>query len=205
MKSDFVSDVRNLEAQARLEVSNWRIQGEPRKRGVYSLPESIVPSNGAHGEWRRISRHIEIAVADGFPFFALVEQERVTDGVGRELRRSEHRIRTTSDQPFEIIRAGHFQIDTDRMNARLERAMDRAGSTGISLHDDPACLDLISEGMALSPAGRLRFKADVRSFAEGRIGAFELVRRTVERQDGYDAKASLRQSITARAGRTMGR
>jgi len=96
-------------------------------------------------------------------------------------------------------------MDADRMNDRLERVLDRAKSAGIQLEHDPYCLNLISEGMALSPSGRLRFKADVRAFAEGRIGAFELVRRTVERQVGYDTKATIVQSITERGGWTIGR
>jgi hypothetical protein len=51
---------------------------------------------GEPEEWRHFSRHIEIAVADGLPFFALVESERVTDSLGRELRCSSPRIVSVS-------------------------------------------------------------------------------------------------------------
>jgi uncharacterized protein (DUF1778 family) len=79
MKSSFANDVRNVETQSQTVVENWRAQEGARIRTVYPLPDSVVKSAGHQEEWRQFSRHIEIAVAEGLPFFALVESERVTD------------------------------------------------------------------------------------------------------------------------------
>jgi hypothetical protein len=95
MKSNFVIDVRNVETQSQTDVANWRTQEAARIRTVYPLPDSTVKM-GEPEEWRHFSRHIEIAVADGLPFFALVESERVTDSLGRELRCSSPRIVSVS-------------------------------------------------------------------------------------------------------------
>ena len=193
MKSNFLNDVRNLKAQARIAVQ--RNQGESRTRARYALPGSIVKASGGQDAWREISRHIEIAVADGQPFFALVEMERVTDSLGRELHRSERRILTTSDQAGEIVRAGYLKLDADRVGERLERVMDRIQLAGSRLENDPDVLTKITEGLALSPAGRMRFRADAQAFAEGRLDAGELVRRTVERQIGYNAEMTVGRSM----------
>jgi hypothetical protein len=73
--------------------------------------------------------------------------------------------------------------------------MDRLTRAGSRLENDPDVLMKITEGLTLSPAGRMRFKADAHAFAEGRLGAGELVRRTVESQDGY--------TVAMTVGRTM--
>jgi hypothetical protein len=195
MKSNFAHDVRNLETQARAAVETWRAQGDSRKRAVYALPDSAVKSAGHQEEWRHVSRHIEIAVADAQPFFALVESERVTDTLGQELRRSNRRIVTTSDRAGEIVRAGYLRIDGDRVAERLDRVMDRLRLAGSRLENDPDVLTKITEGLTLSPAGRMRFKADAHAFAEGRLGAGDFVRRTVESQDGYDVAVRVGQSL----------
>lgn len=105
MKTDFLNDVRKLEAQAQVAVHSWRTRGDSRTQVPHALSQSIVKSSGGQDAWREISRHIDIAVAAGQPYFALVELERITDGVGREVRRNEPRILSTSDQAAEIVRA----------------------------------------------------------------------------------------------------
>ena len=195
MKTNFVNDVKNLEAQAQVAVQDWSNRGGARTQARHALSQSIVKSSGAQDAWREISRHIDIAVAAGQPYFALVELERVTDGLGRELRRNEPRILSTSDQASEIVRAGYFRIDGDRVAERLDHVMDRLRLAGSRLENDPDVLTKITEGLTLSPAGRMRFKADAHAFAEGRLGAGDFVRRTVESQDGYDVAVRVGQSL----------
>jgi hypothetical protein len=195
MKSNFANDVRKVETQSQTVVENWRAQEGARIRTVYRLPDSTVKSVGEREEWRHFSRHIEIAVADGLPFFALVESERVTDSLGRELRRASPRIVSVSDKGFEIVRDGYLRLDGDRVAERLDRVMERLRLAGSRLENDPDVLTKITEGLTLSPAGRMRFKADAHAFAEGRLGAGEFVRRTVESQDGY--------TVAMTVGRTM--
>lgn len=195
MKSSFANDVRNVEAQSQTVVENWRAQEGSRMRAVYPLPDSVVKSAGHQEEWRQFSRHIEIAVADGLPFFALVESKRVTDSLGRELRRSAPRIVSVSDKGFEIVRDGYLRLDGDRVAEQLDRVMDRLRLAGSRLENDPDVLTKITEGLTLSPAGRMRFKADAHAFAEGRLGAGDFVRRTVESQDGYEVAVRVGQSL----------
>jgi hypothetical protein len=161
MKTNFVNDVRHLEAQAQVAVQDWRNRGGSRTQARQALSQSIVKSSGAQDAWREISRHIEIAVAAGQPYFALVELKHVTDGLGRELRRSEPRILSTSDQASEIVRAGYLQLDADRLCERLDRVMGRIRRAGSRLETDPDVLSEITEGVSLSPAaecssGRMR-------------------------------------------------
>jgi hypothetical protein len=194
MKSTFVSNVRNVETQSQTVVEKWRAQEGSRIRAVYPLPDSTVKMGGSE-EWRHFSRHIEVAVADGLPFFALIESERVTDSLGRELRRSAPRIVSVSDKGFEIVRDGYLRVDGDRVAERLDRVMERIRRAGSRLENDPDALMKITEGLALSPAGRMRSRADVHAFAEGKLDAGELVRRTVERQTGYTAEVTLGRSM----------
>ena len=195
MKSSFANDVRNVEAQSQTVVENWRAQEGSPIRAVYPLPDSVVKSAGHQEEWRQFSRHIEIAVADGLPFFALVESERVTDSLGRELRRSAPRIVSVSDKGFEIVRDGYLRLDGDRVTERLDGVMDRLRLAGSRLENDPDVLMKITEDLELSPAGRMHFRADAHAFAEGRLEAGEFVRRTVNRQIKYDAGRTVTQSL----------
>jgi hypothetical protein len=194
MKSSFANDVRNVEAQSQTVVENWRAQEGSHIRSVYPLPDSTVKMSEPE-EWRHFSRHIEIAVADGLPFFALVESERVTDSLGRELRRSSPTIFSVSDKGFEIVRDGYLRLDGDRVAERLDRVMDRLRLAGSRLENDPDVLMKITEDLELSPAGRMHFRADVQAFAEGRLDARELVRRTVGRQIGYEATRTVSHSL----------
>ena len=79
MKTNFVTDVRNLESQAQVAVQDWSSRGGSRTQARHALSQSIVKSSGAQDAWREISRHIDIAVAAGQPYFALVELDCVTD------------------------------------------------------------------------------------------------------------------------------
>jgi hypothetical protein len=115
MKSNFANDVRKVETQSQTVVENWRAQEGSPIRAVYPLPDSTVKM-GEPEEWHHFSRHIEIAVAEGLPFFALMESELVTDSLGRELRRSSPRIVSVSDKGFEIVRDGYLRLDGDRVS-----------------------------------------------------------------------------------------
>jgi hypothetical protein len=120
----------------------------------------------------------------------------VTDSLGRELRRSSSRIVSVSDKGFEIVRDGYLRLDGDRVAERLDHVMDRLTRAGSRLENDPDVLVKITEDLELSRGGRMRFRADAHAFAEGRLEASEFVRRTVERQIGYEAARSVSQSIS---------
>jgi hypothetical protein len=119
----------------------------------------------------------------------------VTDGLGRELRRHGPRIFATSERAVDIVRAGYFRLDTDRVNECLDQLLNRTRLAGSRLENDPDVLTKITEGLTHSPAGRMRFKADAHAFAEGRIDAGDFVRRTVESQVGYDVAVRVGQSL----------
>ena len=122
----------------------------------------------------------------------------MTDSLGRELRRGEARILTTSEQAGDIVRAGYLRLDADRVSERLDRVMDRIRVAGGRLENDPDVLITITEGLALSPADRMRFRVDAYAFVEGRLDAREFVHRTVERQTGYTAEMMVGRSMGER-------
>ena len=91
--------------------------------------------------------------------------------------------------------SGEMRLFGLKVPAQLPQVMDRIGRAGSRLENDPDVLVKITEDLELSPAGRMRFRADAHAFAEGRLEAGEFVRRTVERQIAYEIGRTVSQSL----------
>lgn len=177
---------QEIQAEARqLMALGHRFQNEQRIAGA-NTPASavrVLAHLPANPETPERERRVEAAIAGGVLAFRLMERE--TDAPGSE--QSEHDAEGTlvasSASAYDVLRTGYELAEEDRLGVALERYAERNEDRADHAdHETVAEVEEILETELLPPADRLRTKAEVVEFLEGRLEPSALIARNIERQ-----------------------
>jgi hypothetical protein len=131
-------------------------------------------------------RRVEAAIVGGALVFRLMERETDLAGADRDERDGESSLVAASASAYDVLRTGYEMAEEDRLTAQLERFADRADPAD---GDSVAEVEAIVEANLLSPADRLRTKAETVDFIEGRLERSAFIAHVIERQcsraEGY--------------------
>lgn len=178
-------------AEARqLMVLSSQFQNEQRIAGlgasVAAVPRVLVnlPTNLATPGRER---HVEATIAGGALVFRLMERESDLPASDRGERDDEGTLLVSGASAYDVLRNGYELAEEERLGAELDHYSERSGDRA-----DPADGETVTEVEAiletnlLSPAERLRTKAEIVEFLEGRLKPSVLIAQVVERQCSRD-------------------
>ena len=132
-------------------------------------------------------RHVGAALVGGALVFRLMERETDALGSDREERAAEGTLVASSPSAFDVLSTGYEMAEEERLTAALERYAERSEDRA-----DPADgetvgeVEAILETKLLSPADRMRTRAEVVEFLEGRLEPSALIARNIERQSSRE-------------------
>jgi len=162
----------------------------PLPRVLVQLPDVQVTrkvETGAPGsESQRVNRHrhIEAAFEDDALIFRLMERETATGEAATLVRSVEPTEVMVSRSGFDLLHAGYEMVEEDRLFERLApysgRVEERDGRDPLD-EREVAEVEAVLETHLLPPSDRLRMKADVVEFLEGRLEAGVFIAHDIDR------------------------
>jgi hypothetical protein len=147
-------------------------------------------------------RYVAATVENGELVFHLMERDAGFVDIGHE-DDSAFAI-TSSFSAYDVLRVGYELAESERLAAAVEPYAETA-----AVSDDPAHWEKVTElaGILeldrLPVADRLRAKAEIMEFLEGRLGPSEFIAHAVERQyspDTYRANLSWKNELRFTVG-----
>jgi hypothetical protein len=160
----------------------------PLPRVLVRLPDSqatIRPAGNAGAEGIQTinrQRHIEAAMEHDELVYRLMERESATTGAGSVVRESEPAILMVSRSGFDLLHTGYQLVEEDRLTEALAPYAGRRDG------DEPADertigeIEEVLETNLLAHSDRLRTKAEIVEFLEGRLEASAFIARAIDRQ-----------------------
>jgi hypothetical protein len=179
MKTDqeIQQEAERLEQLAR----QWIVAGaNPAAATLAVLPETRI------GVAARLSRRllrIEAAREDDGPEFLLVQEDIEP---GEAPGSTEPFVLTRSSSAYDVLRDGYEEREEERLVEALTPLLNRAEADGFAEDADPelvAEIETLTEADHLNPSARLRNRADIVEFLEGRLEPGEFITSTIERQN----------------------
>ncbi len=159
-----------------------QFQNEQRIAGV-NTPASAVrvlahlPANPER------ERRVEAAIAGGALVFRLVERETDAPGSEQGEREAEGTPVASGVSAYDVLHTGYELAEEERLGVALERYAERSQDRADPAdHETVAEVEEILKTELLPPADRLRTKAEVVEFLEGRLKPSALIARNIERQ-----------------------
>ncbi len=181
------------EHRSRNEVSpaSARMSAGLESRVLFRFPDTLTTAtdgetgNSEEVETLRLARRIEVKLDGDRPEFLLVEEEYTADpGEGIERLHGPIPI-IKSDDVLDALSEGYQLGEEDRIGALLAPFTDRIGEEDFIDDADSELVEKIAsivEVGELGPAARLRAKADIAAFLEGRLESSEFISAAIERQ-----------------------
>jgi hypothetical protein len=126
---------------------------------------------------------VEIARDGDDPEFLLVEDEARSSGAGDSSESS--LILTRSDSAYDVLRDGYEALEEERLAEFLTPIANRNEVEGALEEADPDLIEEIEtfvEADQLLPSARIRTRADIVEFLEGRLSPSEFIAAAIERQ-----------------------
>ncbi|MBK9991873.1 MAG: hypothetical protein IPP19_14370 [Verrucomicrobia bacterium] len=169
-----------------------QFQNEQRIANASALavaPPRVLASLPLNQAMPTRERHVEAAFVGGALVFRLMERETDVPGADGIQREAEGTLLASSPSAYDVLSTGYELAEEERLAAALERYAERSEDC-----DDPADgetvveVEKILETNLLPHADRLRTKAEVVEFLEGRLEPSVLIARNIERQgarEGY--------------------
>lgn len=127
-------------------------------------------------------RHVEATMLGGALVFRLIERQNNSHEPKRD-QEADGILLASSPSAYEVLSAGYEMAEEERLAKDLEPYAERSEETV-----DPADRETVSSVEAilgssrLSSSDRIRTKAEIVEFLEGRLEPNELISRTIERQ-----------------------
>jgi len=169
----------------------------PLPRVLTRLPDSLVTTrHNAEPEsesvhTHRHQRHIEAAIEHDELVYRLMEQETETTGSGRVVREDAPAVVMVSHSGFDLLLAGHELVEEDRLGEKLAPYAERSErSDGSDPADERSVAEVeeILETNLLSLSDRLRAKAEIVKFLEGRLEASAFIAQAIDRQCARESR-----------------
>lgn len=154
-------------------------------RTVGRLPDSQVSvatgeAASAGATHRLRERHIEADIEHDELLFRLVERESELAADGRRLREASPETVMVSRSGFDLLLGGYELVEEERIGEALAPYADRD-----DMKADPeavAEVESILETSTLPVADRMRAKAEIVDFLEGRLEPGEFIEHAIDRQ-----------------------
>lgn len=159
----------------------------PLPRVLARLPDSVTTSrepgtDDVHRhQWQR---YIEAAIERDELVYRLQEQETVMTSAGRLVREEAPSTILVSHSGFDLLHTGYEMAEEDRLGELLAPYADYSEGRGGEAADERTVEEVeeILGAAALPPSDRLRAKAEVVEFLEGRLEPSLFIDRIVDRQ-----------------------
>lgn len=160
----------------------------PLPRLLARLPDSRVRIGTFPGadesdpHAQRRERHVEARMENDELMFCLVERECDLDAQGRLLRDRDPEAVMASPSSFDLLLAGYELVEQDRLAEALAPYVEHEDS---DLRADPtvvAEVEQILEAGPLPAPDRMRAKAEIVDFLEGRLKASDFIEHAIDRQ-----------------------
>jgi len=182
---------QEIQAEARqLIVLVGQFQNEQRIAGLSGSVAAVSPvlaniptSPATPGR----ERHVEAAMVGGALVFRLMERESDLPGSDRGERDEDGTLLASSNSVYDVLRTGYELAEEERLGAALERYAERSEDRADPADGESVAeVESILETNLLPPADRLRTKAEIGEFFEGRLKSSVLIAHAVERQCSRD-------------------
>lgn len=135
-----------------------------------------------------LERRVDVAVDDGMLVFRLMEMEANGFGSLQGKNSDEGTLILSSSDALDVLSAGYVLAEEERLASLLEPYVERSEES-----DEPADEETTAEVATifatehLSPADRMRTRAEIVEFLEGRLKPSALIGRVIERQCAREA------------------
>lgn len=156
-------------------------------RVLARLPDSrVTVANGAliaESEARQAhrQRHIEADLENNELMFRLIERENQLDAEGRVIRAGEPEAIMFSRSGFDLLLAGYELVEEEGLAEALAPYADRHGGAANSSPEATAHIEEILETSELPVADRMRAKAEIVDYLEGRLDAGGFIEHAIDR------------------------
>lgn len=182
---------QEIQAEAQsLMVLGQEYQNEQRRvqvgAVVIAAPRVLVtlPANNLAP---RRERHVEAAMQDGALMFRLMEREADLFGTEEELREDDAAVVMSSPSAYDVLRTGYELSEEERLAKDLEQYAERSEERSEQADDESVGeLETILETSLLPHSDRIRTKAEIVDFLEGRLESSVFIGHAVERQLSRD-------------------
>lgn len=159
----------------------------PLPRVLARLPDSVTTSRepGTEDVHRhRWQRYIEAAIERDELVYRLQEKETVTKTSGQLVREEAPAAILVSHSGFDLLHSGYEMAEEDRLGELLAPYADFSEGRGGEAADERTVEEVeeILGTVALPPSDRLRAKAEVVEFLEGRLEPSRFIERCIDRQ-----------------------
>jgi hypothetical protein len=161
----------------------------PLPRVLVRLPDSVVtprpiaPGLPEPSQIRR-ERHVEAAIEHDELVFRLMARETETNGAGEVVRESPSELVMVSHSGIDLLHAGYELAEEDRLSEALSPYIERSEARDNDESADfeaVAKVEEILETNLLAPSDRLRAKAEIVEFLEGRLEASAFIAHAIDR------------------------
>lgn len=178
---------REYLAERRAMPPDGAVVGMPRT--LARLPDSFVTaSSSAQSEspdtrQHHRQRHIEADIEKDELLFRLIERENDIGFDGRVVREGQPEAVMFSRSGFDLLMAGYELVEEERLGEALAPYADRDDSArGEADPQAVAEVEEILESSSLPVSDRMRAKAEIVEFLEGRLEANEFIQHAIDRQ-----------------------
>jgi hypothetical protein len=128
-------------------------------------------------------RHVEAVIAGGALLFRLMERETDRAASDRNERDDEASVVVSSASAYDVLKTGYELAEEERLAAALERYAERSDDPADPADDETVAeVEAIVETKLLPPTDRLRTKAEIVEFLEGRLEPSVFIARAIKRQ-----------------------
>ncbi len=169
----------------------------PLPRVLVQLPDVQVTrkaetnSPGSASQLVNRHRHIEAAIENDALIFRLMERETTVGDAATAVRSGEPTEVMVSRSGFDLLQAGYERVEEDRLFERLapyaERIDERDERDPVD-EQEVAEVEAVLETHLLLPSDRLRMKADVVAFLEGRVEARIFIAHSIDRMGAREGQ-----------------
>ena len=195
---------QEIQAEAqRLMVLGQQYQNEQRSVSagavVATAPRAVVtlPVNALAP---RRERHVEAAMQDGALIFRLMERKNDLFGPAEGPSDDEAAVVMSGPSAYDVLRTGYELAEEERLSSSLEPYTERSEAADAASVGE---LEAILETSLLPHSDRIRTKAEIVEFLEGRLESSVFVARAVGRQfyrDGFREHLAQRHELKLTVG-----
>ncbi|SRR5258708_1419531 len=192
---EIIAEAQRLEEQGRRYADEQRLVrtmtarlNEATPRWLMALPESQFTSRHFGADpvhTHRLQRRVEMMLDSGAPEFLLIQEETETSGSGQLVRQVDPFVTLHSDLAYDVLREGYGMVEEERLGEALGAYMERIEKAELTESIDGTWVDEIEkivEADKLSVTARMRTKAAIIEFLEGRLESSAFITAAIERQ-----------------------
>mgnify|MGYP001304200147 CR=1 FL=1 len=167
------------------------LHSNPPPKELMRFPESrtvtVVAAGAALQREALVTfdRYIEVAIKDGALSYRLMETEAELSGFGRPVAQRVPTLVIADRTVEEPLQTGYELEEEERLADVLSpysEKLDQSGDFMLADQETVAEVEELLESDHFSQADKIRSKADVIEFLEGRLDPSTLIARTIERQ-----------------------